>query len=49
MGELRYNSTVLNLYTRWRRAVSFTVLRLHPPKKFFWRQLVRRLGEPQSI
>jgi hypothetical protein len=43
MGEWRYSSTILDLYTRWRWLGSFMPLCLHP-----WYSSYRRLRGPQS-
>jgi hypothetical protein len=45
---LKYNSTILDLDTRWRRVVSFTSLSLNPRETAYQYSLYRRLGGPQS-
>jgi hypothetical protein len=48
MGELRYSSTILDLGTRMRNAVSFTPWQLYPLGKSPRYPLERRLGGPQN-
>jgi hypothetical protein len=48
MGEWRYSSTILDLGTRWKRVVSFTLPPLYPRGKRPPYPLHRRLGGPQS-
>jgi hypothetical protein len=48
MGEYRYNSTILDLDTRWRRVVSFTSRPIYRYGKNSRYPLDRRLGGPQT-
>jgi hypothetical protein len=48
MGEWRYSSTILDLFTRCRWVVSFTLLPLYPRRKNSLHPLDMRLGGPQS-
>jgi hypothetical protein len=48
MGELRYNSTILDLGTRWRLVVSITPRSLYARGNRSRYPLDRRLGGPQS-
>jgi hypothetical protein len=49
MREWRYNSTILDLGTRWRRVVSFKPLLFYPQGKSPQYPLDGRLGGPQSL
>jgi hypothetical protein len=46
MGEWRYRS-ILDLGTRWRLVVSFTLRSLYPQGESLWYPLDMRLGGPQ--
>jgi hypothetical protein len=46
LGEWKYS--VLDLGTRWRQVISFTLRPLYPQRKSLWCPLDRRLGGPQS-
>jgi hypothetical protein len=48
MREGMYSATILDLGTRWRRVVSFTVRPLYPHGTSHGYPLDRRLGELQS-
>jgi hypothetical protein len=48
LGEWRYSSFILDLCSRWRRVVSFTLRPLYSQGYSPWYPLNRKLGEPQS-
>jgi hypothetical protein len=48
MGELRYSSTILNLFTRWRWVAIFAPRPIYPRGKSPWHPLYISLGGPQS-
>jgi hypothetical protein len=48
VGQWRYSSTILDLSTRWRWVVSFTLLQLYPRGKSTRYPFDRRVGGPQS-
>jgi hypothetical protein len=48
MREWRYDSTILDLGTRWRRMVGLSPQPLYPQEKSPWYALHRRLVCPQS-
>jgi hypothetical protein len=48
MGEWRYNSTILDLGTRWKWMASFTFLPFYRRRRRSRYPLNRRLGGPQS-
>jgi hypothetical protein len=48
MGEWRFSSNILNLFTRWKWVISFSPLQLYPHGQSLSYPLDTRLGRPHS-